>query len=241
MSRTLFAALLACLLPASAQAHFLFVRILPPAEGGRFAEVYFSESATAGDPQFVDKIAGTELWLQTAPGKFEPLKVHKTDDRLRTLLPSSNNLMIVGSCTYGVLARKTPFLLRHFPKAMAGDPDQLKQMKPFAKVPLEIVGVPDGDGIHFTALRGGKPMPGVEFNTIASDLSGVKFKADEQGSATWKPSKPGYYSVFVSHFSKSAGTFGEAKYEEIRDFATLSFTWPVVPDERKPATRKLTK
>ena len=53
-----------CSLPASpAQAHFLFIRILPPAEGGRAAEVYFSELAEAGDPRFIEKIARTELWL----------------------------------------------------------------------------------------------------------------------------------------------------------------------------------
>src|SRR5437773_11284656 len=88
-----------------AQAHFLFVRILPPAEGGRAAEVYFSELAEAGDPRFVEKIAATKLWLQSAPGKFEPLTVHPTADRLRAWLPASGSVAVVGSCTYGVLAR----------------------------------------------------------------------------------------------------------------------------------------
>jgi hypothetical protein len=60
-----------------AHAHFLFLRILPPAEGGRAAEVYFSELAEAGDPRFVHKIASTELWLQQKPGRFVALKVHK--------------------------------------------------------------------------------------------------------------------------------------------------------------------
>src|SRR5438552_3873780 len=83
---TLLAGLLWC---EYASAHFLFVRILPPAEGGRHAEVYFSDQADAGDPRFIDKIAHTKLWAQTHPGKFEPLNVHKTPDRLRALLPSS--------------------------------------------------------------------------------------------------------------------------------------------------------
>ena len=42
-------------MPASA--HFLFVRICPPAEGGRAVEAYFSELAAAGDPRFIDKVA----------------------------------------------------------------------------------------------------------------------------------------------------------------------------------------
>src|SRR5690349_23855929 len=97
---------------APACAHFLFVRILPPAEGGRFAEVYFSELAEAGDPRFIDKIAATNLWLQQTPGRFEPLKIVKTTDRLRAHLPTTGSLGVSGSCTYGVLERKTAFLLR---------------------------------------------------------------------------------------------------------------------------------
>jgi len=59
---------------ATARAHFLFIRIGPSAEAGRSAEVYFSEQAEAGDPRFVEKVAGQSSGAQTAPGKFEPLK-----------------------------------------------------------------------------------------------------------------------------------------------------------------------
>src|SRR5438309_8505559 len=88
---------------AAADAHFLFIRLRPAAEGGRHAEVYFSDQADAGDPRFIDKIAHTKLWLQTKPGAFEPLSVHKTPDRLRALVPTSGSIAVVGECTYGVL------------------------------------------------------------------------------------------------------------------------------------------
>src|SRR5262245_10598809 len=101
----LVALLLTALVGAPASAHFLFVRILPPAEGGRAAEVYFSELAEAGDARFIPKIAHTQLWLQTVSGKFEPLKVHQAPDRLRAWLPYSGSLVVVGKCRYGVLGR----------------------------------------------------------------------------------------------------------------------------------------
>jgi hypothetical protein len=52
--------------------HFLFIRIEPMAEGGRWAEVYFSDQAEAGDPKFVDNIASTQLqplgaWRELRP------------------------------------------------------------------------------------------------------------------------------------------------------------------------------
>src|SRR5437667_12639578 len=96
------------------QAHFLFIHIGPPAEAGRAAEVYFSELAEAGDPRFIDKIAHTQLWLQSTPGNFQPLTVRKANDRLRAFLPGTGSVGVVGVCEYGVLARPqaVPFLLR---------------------------------------------------------------------------------------------------------------------------------
>jgi hypothetical protein len=217
-----------------AQAHFLFVRILPPAEGGRAAEVYFSELAEAGDPRFLDKIAHTQLWLQKTPGKFEPLKVLKASDRLRTWLPYTGSLVVVGECRYGVLARpkQTPFLLRHYPKAIAGNPDELNRLQPHGKLPLELTVTIDGEGLHLTVLNNGKPVPSAPLVTVDAELHNVKLTADAEGRATWKPPAPGNFSVYTRRTSKEAGTFDGKEYQEIRDFATVAFTWPL---ERKDA------
>src|SRR5262245_65017281 len=140
-----------------ARAHFLFVRIQPPAEAGRFAEVFFSDVADAGDPRFIEKIAGTRLWLQAKPGSFEELQVHKTLDRLRAAVPASGSFAVVGQCTYGVLGRaKQPaFLLRHYPKAIAGNPDAIAAFLPKPEIPFEILARPDAKGFEFVALRHG--------------------------------------------------------------------------------------
>src|SRR5262245_26279351 len=220
-----------------ADAHFLFVRILPPAEGGRAAEVYFSELAEAGDPRFLDKIAKTELWLQKASGQFEPLKVHRGYDRLRAWVPESGSMVVVGRCDYGVLGRpkQTPFLLRHFPKALAGTPDELNKLLPYGKLPLEVVATFDGDGVRLVALRDGKPVPKAEFVTVDQSLANVKLTADEHGRATWKPPAAGVYSVYTRDTRKESGQAGGKKYEEVRDFATVAFTWPLVRREADPA------
>jgi hypothetical protein len=214
-----------------ARAHFLFVRIMPPAEGGRPAEVYFSELAEAGDPRFIDKIAQTQLWVQTVPGKFESLQVHKATDRLRAFLPGTGSLMVVGNCPYGVLARsKQPaFLLRHFPKAIAGIPEELGKLTPHGKLPLEIAITIEGDRLHFVALRDGKPMPQAEFITVDAELNNEKIAAGTDGKGTWKPPRPGNYAVYTRDTRKESGEFNGKKYDEIRDFATIAFRWPLVP------------
>lgn len=255
------AALVLLASPATlAQAHFLFVRITPMAEAGRSAEVYFSEQAEAGDPRFVEKIAHTKLWMQTEPGKFEDLTVRQGADRLHAALPTAGTVAVVGRCEYGVLARpnQTPFLLRYYPKAIAGAPATLNQFRAGWQAPapatpeasgtpalrnrralqyatrLEIMAQVDDNGLRLSVLRDGKPLPNVVFHTVDSDLTEGEVKAGADGSATWKPPAPGRYSIYVRDDLKESGTLEGKSYEEIREFATLAFTWPLDPKGADP-------
>jgi hypothetical protein len=231
---------LGALSAAESRAHFLFIRIGPPAEAGRAAEVFFSEQAEAGDPRFIDKVAHTRLWVQKSPGKFEELKVARGDDRLRAHLPASGSLAVFGSCQYGVLARpkQVPFLLRYYPKAVAGKPADLNRLKTCPRVPLEIVAAVDAKSLTFQALRNGKPIPGAVFHIVDSNLTSAKVKAGSDGRAVWKPEKSERYSVYASVKSKESGQLGDKKYEEIREYATLAFAWPLTatgPDPKAVA------
>jgi hypothetical protein len=230
---------LAC--STAADAHFLFLRLLPAAEGGRFAEVYFSDDAQAGDPRFIDKIANTKLWQQVKPGQFELLHVRQTTDRLRALVPSSGATSVIGECTYGVLARpkQAAFLLRHYPKAVEGRPEEIAALLPKKEIPFEIVMHAIGDELEFTALRQGKPIADAAFVTVGLDLKGHKFAANKDGKARWKPSTPGYFAVYTSQTLKQAGTHDGTKYDEIRAFATLAFPWPLHREGADAAAVKL--
>jgi hypothetical protein len=224
-----------------ARAPLVFSRIDPMAEGGRWAEVYFSEQAEAGDPKFVEKIAGTQLWAQTAaaPGRFQPLTVHRATDRLRAALPGGGggSVEVIGVCEYGVLARpkQTPFLLRHYPKAMAGRPDELNAMAVRSEIPLEIRATFEGAAIRLVALHQGKPVPAAVFHAVDSDLTESKTQAGEDGVASWTPPGPGRYSVYTEVTTRQSGTAGGKAYEEIRSFATLAFAWPLVRPATEPA------
>ena len=130
----MFAAIVVLGLTTQAHAHFLFIRIgqLRPRRAVA-AEVFFSEQAEAGDPKFVAKIAHTRLWIQTRPGEFRELPVRQAADRLVAPLPSDHrSLAVVGECQYGILARpnQTPFLLRYYPKAIAGNPGRAQPAGP---------------------------------------------------------------------------------------------------------------
>jgi hypothetical protein len=214
---------------APAEAHFLFVRVCPPAEGGRVAEVYFSEFASAGDPRYIDKVAGAQFWIQTVPDQFRPLEMRKLSDRLRAHVPVEGALLVAGQLDYGVLDRGgTPFLLRHYSKAVAGKPDEVNRFT--AKgTNLEITATFDSHGVALTALLGGKPIPRAVFTTVDSNLSGEELKGDADGRATFKPDAPGVFSIYIRHVDRTAGEHKQSSYKEIREFATLAFTWPLAP------------
>jgi hypothetical protein len=219
-------------LDSKAEAHFLFIHIGPPAEAGRSAEVYFSEQAQAGDPTFIDKIAHTKLWAHKSPGEFQPLKVQKATDRLRAYLPVSGSVSVIGECEYGVLKREVPFLLRYYPKAIAGKPDELNRLRPRDGSPLEIMATVDADQITLVALRNGEPIPDAVFTTVDADLVNEEISAGPDGRATWKPPSNGRYSIYTRYVTKKSGELNGKKYDEIREFATIAFAWPL--DRRGP-------
>ncbi len=229
----LFVATLALVAAArSAEAHFLFARICPAAEGGRAAEVYFSEYAHAGDPRYIAKMAGGKYWLQTVAGEFRPLEMRALSDRLRGRLPVEGSLMVVGQLDYGVLGGSPgpAFLLRHYSKAVAGQPAEINRLA--AKgTNVEIVATFEPDRVVMTALLGGKPMPNTVFTTVDVNLSSEEIKADADGRASFTPPATGVYTVYVRHTDPTSGEYQDKSYKEIREFATLTFSWPLASSE----------
>jgi len=245
---------LVCCSAAPARAHFLFIRIGDFAEAGRSAEVYFSEQARAGDPRFIPKIAHTRLWVQTKPGEFHEIKVQAGSDRLRAMLPADESLGIVGECRYGVLARpkQTPFLLRHYPKAVTGDAEEINRLARRAETPFEIMATigkrlatggfaAEQSRLRLVALRDGKPMPGAVFHAVDTDLVEVKFNANSDGSASWIPPSAGRYCFYVADTRKESGELDGKHYDEVRDFATLTLNWPAGHGKPEPEAAALFK
>jgi hypothetical protein len=221
-------------LPCTARAHFLFIRINEAAEAGRSLEVFFSEKADAGDPRFIRKVTAATLTLQSAPGKFQPLEVRPGADRLRAVLPSSGPVSVAGFLEYGVLKREVPFLLRYYPKAIAGDPATLTAFRPRPGTPLEIGATVQSDHVTLTLLRDGKPVPGAAFTTVDDDLVNEEVKADASGKAVWKPPSPGFYCVYAKSVLKTPGEWNGTTYSEIREFATIGFRWPLTRTDADP-------
>ena len=77
----------------------------------------------------------------------------------------------------------------------------------------------------------GRPMArivpsGSENSGYCTPVSRASSRA-AAGRVSWKPPSEGRYSVYTRFTRKEAGEFAGQKYEEIREFATIAFTWPL--------------
>lgn len=213
-----------------ALAHFLFIRIGEHAEAGRGVEVFFSERAEAGDPRYVDKVAGTKLWMQEQPGQFTALKTRLGPDRLRAFLPAEGAVSVTGECEYGTLQREVTFLLRYYPKGIAGKAELVNQFKPHDQVPVEIMATVNDGSITLVLLDHGKPVPNAVFTTCDDNLVNVELKADGEGKVTWAPPSSGHYCIYTKVVRNEGGELKGKKYTEIREFPTIAFQWPLTKE-----------
>ena len=125
---------------------------------------------------------------------------------------------------------QTAFLLRHYPKAVAGLPEEINKIKPREGSPLEIVPTFEGNSVKLVALRDGKPAPGIEFH---SSTDGVETVSVTNGTKDSDPVSFGFNqsggNLFtISTITKTPGEWNGQKYAEIREFASLAFDWPLV-------------
>ena len=156
---------------------------------------------------------------------------------------------MIGRCEYGVVGRpgEKAFLLRHYPKAVVGVAEEVNRMRPLREVPFEIqatfesgpkpAGSASGHGpaasagpsgvVRLVALRDGRPVPGAVFTALDPDMSEETITAGADGTASWSPPAPGRYAVAVRETIPRPGTLEGKGYDEIREFASLSFDWPL--------------
>ena len=220
-----------------ARAHFLFIRIDPMAEGGRWAEVYFSEQAEAGDPKFVEKIASDPA---LGPDRGRPRAVPAAHG------PQGGRPAPGGIAEHGEHCGHRRLRVR---RAGAAEPDAvlappLSQgdrgpprrartgCRPGAR-PRWRSRRRSGETIRLVALRAGPadPRRGLPRGRRRPDRERDQGRRRRPGDLVAAEARAATRSTPRSRPSRRATAGGKA-YEEIREFATLAFAWPLV----RPAT-----
>ena len=211
----LFAAVVAWLIAAAtASAHWVW--IVPEKDAARQAQLFFAHGLEPEDKaSLMERIAEAKVWARDgdADKALEPAK-KKTFYQLT--LPK-NVTTTGGINTYGVVAKgkDKPFLLIQCPKLVIGsDP------RPWARLPLEMAPMRDGDAVRVQVFFEGKPAPAGLKISVHGDDDKKELTTDAKGIVTLKPGA-GLVALTVPHTVATAGEHGGKKYEVTRYSASL--------------------
>jgi N-acetylneuraminic acid mutarotase/uncharacterized GH25 family protein len=218
MIRRLSAVLLAGLIAAAAQAHFVFVL---PSKDMTTAEVVMSDDLAVDEAIDAAKIAGAKLFIRGADGKDTAIETKEEKHSLTAKLPGNGPRVVFGSVNYGVMQKgdAKPYLLAYHPKAILGNVPAEKTAVG-EKVPAEIFAIQKDGKVSFKLTSGGKPVPEAEINVMKPDNTKAKLKTGKDGVTEAVDGK-GRFGVWARAFETKAGELGGKKYEEIRNYATL--------------------
>lgn len=226
MKRWITSLFLGFLASVPASGHFIWIVPEKTVEGKTTTRVIFSEDLQPDKPDYLAKIAGTELFVRDARGKTVPVKWTRGEDVYRATPPGAGARILAGICRYGVLQRgdSEPFLLMYYPKALlASSPNAPGFRNAFERLPLEILPVPDEEGM-FRVLWRGKPLTDAEVVILSPGAnSSAKKKSDENGSFKVDLAAKGTYGFRVRQIEKKAGEHEDKQYKSVRHYATLVF------------------
>ena len=90
-----------------------------------------------------------------------------------------------------------------------------------------------------TVLREGRPLAGTKVNTVDVNLVGDELTTDAGGQVVYTPPATGVYSIYTQFVDKTPGEADGKHYDEIREFASLAFTWPLLRSDADPEAVKL--
>lgn len=239
ISKTLLTiALLLNVVPA--YAHFVFITKTPAAE--KNVHLNFGESSEPEGQGILKFISGIEVSHRSADGVITKLPLTQGDATLVSTVASKANGDIWTKHTYGVMERGgSKFLLVYFAKAYAsGNPSNWLATKLSESTPLELHASKSKNEITFLATSNGKPLTDAAINVHHADGSITDGKTDKDGQYKISASESGVYAARVKMAERKSGTHGDDKYEEVRNYATLTVAVADTKKTKKKTASKMT-
>jgi hypothetical protein len=221
------------LFAAAARAHFVWITVVGDGPDAK-VEVYFSESADAGEPQLVEKIANAKVLVRAGKNRNpQPIELKPVHDELTGKLvgsaPDAKSYCLDAICDYGVVERGgQTFLLQYYANHIHGS---AKSVQP-ANGGLSLAPLADqldatAAGLSCTVLWKGKPLADSEIVVQFPEGDVLERTTNERGQVEIATKTKGPFAIRARHVE--AGKSGERdgkKYGEIRHYATLTAALP---------------
>lgn len=233
------------MIASTAQAHFVWVQILPPAANAPapVVQLCFGETPAPGEAHLVNKVQQAKVYsLTTGDAENKPLElaVVKQGDVASWQGPAAAKDLagIEAVCDYGVLAKGgAPFWLNYYAKHLTVGWEKQTTSQRGKHLALEIVPTQTAAGLELLVLRDGKPLPNAKVTVDKPDNRSTDLTTNDQGVAHFRESVTGMLAVLANHSEQIAGERDGKKYESIKHYSTLTIPVALTP---KAAEHKVT-
>lgn len=226
-SRTwLFATVVLGIAASTSLAHFLWI-------DSKAAEVGLEVLAGFGepegwDPEMVDRIKSAKYWIRGANRELQPLELTLDSEKgkYRAKIAGTPPTAILGVCDMGVVSfgKGKPFWLRYTSKELVGAPGRWNDVKASEPNRIEVLATRDGNGIRLTTIHLGKPLADATIKAFPPKGDKIELKTDSSGTARWSITQSGRHQLYVGGTVAGAGEHDGKTYDNIKDYATLTFT-----------------
>ncbi|PQO27103.1 DUF4198 domain-containing protein [Blastopirellula marina] len=223
-----FVPLVACFLAmaycVSAQAHFVWVAL---SASDRTASLFFGEGPEPSEADLLDRVAQAKVFARDSEGKYLPLKLEKkvSGSQGSWIAAEDGNAWkgLEAVCDYGVLTkRERPFWLKYYAKYLDRSALKNQVLCQSEKLPLDIIPIPQGDGIALQVTMEGKPVEGAEVVITDDAYEQQKLTTDANGKVLLKDPKPDTYCVRAKWVEEKPGEHDGKQYESIRHYSTVA-------------------
>lgn len=221
---TLLAAAGLALLPAVAQAHYLWIESESPSDARVFFGEY-NEGKIEKSGGRLDERDALQGWLISGEGGKKQLDWKKLADHFVAKIGKASGWLVVNDLENPVMDwRKHGIgLVKPMFYARAAVNNQPVAAKPV--LTLDILPVA-GEKLAYQVFFKGKPMAGIKGYIYAPNLWMREIKTDENGRFTVLVPWPGRYVIDVIHKEMTPGKFKGKPFEGYRHRVTYSFTKP---------------
>ena len=230
---TCFAFVAASLFSSLAHGHFIWLKVADSGPKPQ-VEVYFAESAEPGEPQLLEKIAGTKVWASTT-GNAEPQAISlkpvrdELSGKLIGAIPDARSYCLEAICDYGVVDKGgQPFLLQYYARHIHGHPAPSQTAAGASKrAPLDVHLDSTPTGLACTVKWNGKPLPNAEVVIQFPEADVLERMTNEHGQVELVTKTKGPFAIRARHVEPGkSGQRDGKKYVEVRHYATLTASLP---------------
>ena len=213
MFRPLLLLAVLSIMAGRANAHFLFVHVLPGDDPR--VELHFAESCWdfSADQRMVGIMSGVRAWDPShGTITFSP----RPHAMVGTLSEDGNTAC--AAFTYGIMRRGTAFLLEYHAKGVSG----LESAATPSGLEAEILASREGDELVLTVLFRGEPAPGAEIVVPMQGTSIQTLATGEDGTVRIPfPATP-LYSIRAMVAEDREGVHDDVEYDQARHYTTLT-------------------